>query len=105
MILQDWGLGSLYKSISMALAKIKPQNELGDIISKPCVELNSFRVINHIDFFIFVQRAVQEWRSKFISMALVKTNPQNELGDIISEPCVELNRFRVINQIGFFIFV
>ena len=28
--------------------------------------------------------------SKFISMALVKTNPQNELGDSISEPCVNL---------------
>ena len=26
----------------------------------------------------------------------VTTNPQNELGDIISEPCVNLNRFRVI---------
>ena len=25
--------------------------------------------------------------SKFISMALAKINPQNELGDIISEPC------------------
>ena len=31
--------------------------------------------------------------SKSISMALVKTNPKNELGDIISDPCVELNRF------------
>ena len=28
--------------------------------------------------------------------AFVTTNPQNELGDIISEPCVNLNRFRVI---------
>ena len=38
-------------------------------------------------------------------MALVKTNPQNELGDITAEPCVELNRFWVIIQIGFFVFV
>jgi hypothetical protein len=38
-------------------------------------------------------------------MGLVKTNPQNELGDIISEPCVNFNRFRVIIQVGFFIVV
>ena len=39
--------------------------------------------------------------SKFISMGLVKTKPQNELGDIISEPCVKFNRFRAINHIVF----
>ena len=57
---------------------------------------------------MFVQRILQEWRnggSKIISMDILKTNPQNELGDIISEPCVKLNRFQVTNQIGFFIFV
>ena len=43
--------------------------------------------------------------SKFISMALAQINPQNELGDTISEPCVELSNFRVINQIVFFILV
>ena len=37
--------------------------------------------------------------------AFVKTNPQNELGDMISEPYAKFNRFGVINQIGFFIFV
>ena len=63
------------------------------------VELNHFRVILQIGFFILVQRILHE------SMGLAKTNPQNELGDIISEPCVELNRFRVIIQIGFFILV
>ena len=29
----------------------------------------------------------------------VKTNPQNELGDMISEPYPKFNRFGVINQI------
>ena len=43
--------------------------------------------------------------SKFISMALVKTNPQNEFGDIISEPCVKFNPFRVVIPIGFYILV
>ena len=37
--------------------------------------------------------------------AFVKTNPKNELGDMISEPYANFNRFGVINQIGFFIFV
>ena len=37
--------------------------------------------------------------------AFVKTNPRNELGDMISEPYAKFNRFGVINQIGFFIFV
>ena len=41
---------------------------------------------------------------KFISMALAKTNPQNELGHISSEPCVELNSFRETHQITSFIF-
>ena len=44
------------KSISMALVKIKPQNELGDIIPDICVKFNRFRVIH--GFFIFVQRVV-----------------------------------------------
>jgi hypothetical protein len=35
----------------MALVKLKPQNELGDIMSKPCAA-------NQIGFFIFVQRVV-----------------------------------------------
>ena len=38
-------------------------------------------------------------------MSLVKINPQNELADIISEPSVELNSFRVIIQIVLVIFV
>ena len=37
--------------------------------------------------------------------AFVKTNPQNELEDMISEPYAKFNRFGVINQIVFFIFV
>ena len=37
--------------------------------------------------------------------AFVKTNAQNELGDVISEPYAKFNRFGVINQIGFVIFV
>jgi hypothetical protein len=45
------------KSISMALVKIKPQNELGDIISEFSVKFNRFRIIQ-IGFFIFVQRVV-----------------------------------------------
>jgi hypothetical protein len=36
----------------------RPQDELGDIISEPCVEPNRFRVINQIVFFIFAQRVV-----------------------------------------------
>jgi len=36
--------------------------------------------------------------------AFGKTNPQNELGDMISEPYAKFNRFGVVNQIGFFIF-
>ena len=55
------GLGES-KSISVAFVKIKPQNELGYIILEPCVDLNRFRVINQIGFFILVQRVVQEWR-------------------------------------------
>ena len=49
------------KFISMALAQINPQNELGDAISEPCVELNSFRVTNQF-VFSFLFRVVQEWR-------------------------------------------
>jgi hypothetical protein len=41
--------------------------------------------------------------SKFISMALVKANAQNELGDLISDPYVECNRFRVINKSNWFL--
>ena len=37
-------------------------------------------------------------------LAFVKTNPRNELGDMISEPYAKFNRFGVVNQIGFFIF-
>ena len=37
--------------------------------------------------------------------AFVKTNTRNELGDMISEPYAKFNRFGVMNQIGFFIFV
>ena len=37
--------------------------------------------------------------SKSISVAFVKIKPQNELGYIILEPCVDLNRFRVINKL------
>ena len=35
-------------------------------------------------------------------MALVKANQQNELGDNMAEPCVQVKRFQVINQLGFF---
>ena len=45
----------------MALAKINPPNELGDMIPDPSVELNSFRVIIQIVLVIFVQRVEQEW--------------------------------------------
>ena len=85
--------------MSMALAKINPQNELGDIISKPWGEFNTFQVINHKVFIIFAQRVAKKWWDKFISMALAKINPQNELGDIISEPHEKLNSFRRIIQI------
>ena len=88
----------------MGLLKTNPQNELGDIISEPCIKFNRFRVINHIVFTFWLRGLYRNGGSKFISMALAKTNPQNELGDIISEPCINFNRFRVVNQIGFFIF-
>jgi hypothetical protein len=38
-------------------------------------------------------------------MALVKINPQNDLGDITSELCVKFNPFRVIIPICFFIYI
>jgi hypothetical protein len=90
----------------MALVKIIPLNELGDIISEPCVELNNFRVIIQIVSSFLFRELYKNGGSKFISMALAKIIPLNELGDIISAPCVELNSFRVVisntvNQINF----
>ena len=35
----------------------------------------------------------------------MKTNPRNELEDMISEPYAKFNRFGAINQIDFFIFI
>ena len=78
------------KFISMGLVKTKPQNELGDIISEPCVKFNRFRAINHIVFSFWFRGLYRNGGSKFISMGLVKINPQNELGDIISGPLVAL---------------
>ena len=66
------------------------------MISEPYAKFNRFGVINQIGFFIFVPMLYRNGESKFISKALVKINPQNELGDIISDPCVKLNRFRVV---------
>ena len=74
----------------MALVKINPQNELGDIISEFCVKFNRFRVINHIVFTFWLRGLYRNGGSKFISMGLVKINTQNELGDIISGPLVAL---------------
>ena len=94
--------------------KINPQNELGDIMSEPCVNLNRFQVViyfylNQIGFFILVQRILMDFAGfgglKPYLWAFVKTNPRNELGDMISEPYAKFNRFGVINQIGFFIVV
>jgi hypothetical protein len=46
LLLRDFaGLGGS-KSISMALVKIKPLNEVGDIMSEPCIEFNNFRVVS-----------------------------------------------------------
>ena len=36
--------------------------------------------------------------SKFISLALVKANPRNELRDLISETCVKLNKFGILKR-------
>ena len=82
--------------------KINPQNELGDIISEPCVNLNRFQVV--ICFLILIDFAGLGGLKTYL-WAFVKTNPRNELGDMISEPYAKFNRFGVINQIGFFIFV
>ena len=68
------------KSISMALVKTNPKNELGDIISDPCVELNRFWLINRIGFFILFRGLYRNGGSKFISMALVKTKPEKWVG-------------------------
>ena len=83
----------------MALVRRNPQNELADIIPEPSVELHSCRVITRIVSVMFVQTVVKNQRSNFISMALAKMNPQNDLGDIISEPHEKLNSFRRINRI------
>ena len=45
------------------------------------------------------ERLQRNGGSKFISMALAKINPQNELEDIISDPHEKLNSFRRIIQI------
>ena len=89
----------------MALVKTNPQNELGDIISEPCVEFNRCRVINQIVFSFLLRGLYRNGGSRFISMALVKTNPQNEFGDIMSEPCAKPNPFRVIIPNSFFIYI
>ena len=68
----------------MALVKIIPLNELRDIISEPCVELNSFREINQIVSSFLFKELYKNGGSKFISMALVKIIRQNEFGDIKS---------------------
>ena len=73
----------------MGILKTNPQNELGDIISEPCVKLNRFQVINQIVFFHFCSEGCKGMVG--LTMALGKINPQNELGDIISEPCVSVN--------------
>ena len=88
------------KSYLWAFVNKNPQNELGDIISEPCVNLNRFQVVIYflIDFAGLGGLKTYLW-------AFVKTNPRNELGDMISEPYAKFNRFGVINQIGFFIFV
>ena len=75
----------------MALVKKNPQNELADIIPEPSAEINSFRVIIQIVLVILVQKVGQAWGLEFISMFIVKINPRNELGDIMSEPYEKLN--------------
>ena len=52
----------------MALEKRIPQNELGDITSEPCVELNSFRVINQFVSSLLFQWLYRNGGSKFISI-------------------------------------
>jgi hypothetical protein len=47
---------------------------------------DTFRLINQIRFFI--QGLCKNGGPKFISKALAQINPQNELGNIISEPGV-----------------
>jgi len=74
----------------MALVKTNSQNELGDIIAEPCVELNRSEYSKSYCFTFWFRGLYRNGGSKFISMGLVKINPQNELGDIISGPLVAL---------------
>ena len=62
-----------------------------------CVQFNRFRLKKSNCLHVLVQRVVQEWR--VISIALAKSNSQNELGEISFQ-----NRFRVIIQNGFIFF-
>ena len=69
-ILQDWGS----KSTSMALVKIKPQNELADIISGPLVALVNgtwhpvFFLIRVYALCMFWFRKLRRQSDNFISM-------------------------------------
>ena len=77
----------------MALEKRIPQNELGDIISEPCVELNSFRVINQFVSPFLFKGLYRNGGSKLMSVALVKIIPQNKLGDIMSRTLSRTQHF------------
>ena len=45
-VFRELGRNGGSKSISMVFSEINPQNELGDIISEPQVELNTFQTMN-----------------------------------------------------------
>ena len=89
------------KFIFMALAKINPQNELANIIPEPSVELNRFRAIIQIVFInhfcLNVCKETEGLSSYLWPFATI--NPQNELGDIISEPHEKPKGFGGIIQI------
>jgi hypothetical protein len=81
IILQEWNGRSRF--ISMAEDKIHKMSS-GISFQNLCVQFNRFRLKNSNCLHVLVQRVVQEWR--VISIALAKSNSQNELGDIISKP-------------------
>ena len=61
---------------------------------KPPVELHSFRVIIRIVSDIFVQTAVKKRGGLSSYLWPLQRNPQNELGDIISEPHGKTQQFQ-----------
>ena len=82
------------KFISMAL--VKTTGWVGRYHFRTLCKIQPFPSNNSNSFFIYIFCSTGFCRnstSKFISMAPVKINPQNDLGDITSELCVKFNPF------------